>query len=119
MPEFPPRVPDAHDKTAHLRIDSLERSFAELRAEFGDIRKTINELNKSMSIVTNNVSWIRTGMEYQSEELALIKRNLSEHHGDFYKYKNSAVGSGNVGKALGVIATLVALLAAALGFNLV
>jgi chromosome segregation ATPase len=118
MPEFPPRQVDPHDRTAHLRIDALERVVTALSEELGDMRQSVNDIGRNMAAVSTDISWIRETMTAQTEEISLLRRAINNHQTEFTNYRHTSMGSGAMAKSLGVISTLVALLAAVLGFNL-
>jgi len=116
--EFPPRVPDAHDRAAHMRIDALERSVAELKEDFSDMRDTLSGLGEGMAASRQDTTWIRAGLDAQAEQITQLVVSVREHQRDFDRHRSTMNGSGNLGKALGAISMLIAMLAAALGMNI-
>lgn len=81
------------------------------------MRDTMNQLGQTMSGMTADTKWIRAGLDAQAGDIADIKRALLDHSRSFDRHKATAGANGNLSKALGVIAALVGLLAAALGFG--
>jgi hypothetical protein len=82
------------------------------------MRDTVSDIGKNMVEVSTNFEWIKETMTAQTEEMALLRGAITNHQRDFTNYRHTSMGSGAMAKSLGVISTLVALLAAALGFNL-
>lgn len=115
---FPPTMQDYHDRTAHLRIDALERSVSELKDEFGDMRDTLGALGEGMAASRQDTAWIRQGMDAQAEQITQLIVAIRNHQRDFDQHRSSMNGSGTLSKALGAISMLVAMLAAALGMNI-
>lgn len=103
------------DRRAHERINALEvnvrvvnRDLATLANKLDSVDKSVNEFRSDLSGIRTDINWIRE---------ALFGRVLKAES-DASKASTGvekAKGDGNLAKALGVIALLAAVIAAALG----
>jgi hypothetical protein len=86
--------------------------------DVSDMRDTLGTVGEGMAASRQDIAWIRAGLDAQADQITDLVVAVREHQRDFDQHRSTMNGNGNLSKALGLISTLIAMLAAALGMNL-
>jgi len=98
--DFPPPMPGSHDSVAHKRIDRIEN-------EIGGVFSRINELERKVSGMVTDITWIRSTLDAQREDMEDIKRGLTKHASEFTTRADDLPTRGDFVKAIVAILTII------------
>lgn len=101
--DFPPPMPSAHDTIAHKRIDRVE-------VEIGNVFSRMNELERKVSGMATDITWIRGSLDSQREDIEDIKAALSRHASESQARSKEQPTKADLIKAILTLVTIVAAL---------